>query len=238
MQVERDKINITFQGILIFTKALVFFCGIGQIIELFFCVLIDKLAKMSNQMPVIPSLRKVTVSSKCLGRHWDCSRCSCGSKGMSSWQAASVTYHGVCRVKSSRGTWCWPLSQSALLTAGLGAGTLGDMMAFPRCLRDFSRVLWVKMAQNISRTTFAGGFLFKCVSSGEMQRGKAKHILLESQTKSSLVLACLVYHPNFLVSLSFPAEGTSPMSPAAALGMAGNRARHEFRASRPAVPRT
>lgn len=103
-----------------------------------------------------------------------------------------------------------------------------------RCLR----VLWVKMAQNISRTTFAGGFLFKCVYSGEMQRGKANHILLGRQIKTSLVLACLVYHPNFLVSLSFPAEGTSPMSPAAALGMEGNRARHVFRASRPAVPRT
>lgn len=119
-----------------------------------------------------------------------------------------------------------------------GCRHLGGHDGLSRCLRDFSRVLWVKMAQNISRAAFVGGFLFKCIYSGEMQRGKANCILLGSQTKTSLVLACLVYHPNFLVSLSFPAEGTSPMSPAAALGMAGNRARHVFRASRPTVPRT
>lgn len=90
---------------------------------------------------------------------------------------------------------------------------------------DFSRVLWVKMAQNISRITFAGGFLFKHISSDEMQWGKANHILLGSPIKTSLSLTYSVYHPNFPVSLSFPAEGTPSMNPAAALGMADNRAR-------------
>lgn len=43
---------------------------------------------------------------------------------------------------------------------------------------DFSRVLWVGMAQNILRIIFAGGFLFKHLSSSETQWDKVNHILL------------------------------------------------------------
>lgn len=57
-----------------------------------------------------------------------------------------------------------------------------------------------------------------------MQRGEVNHILLGIPIKTFLVLAHSAYHPNFPVSLSFPGEGTSSMSPAAALGKAGNRA--------------
>lgn len=89
---------------------------------------------------------------------------------------------------------------------------------------DFSKVLWVRMAQNVSSIIFAAGFLFKPVSSGEMQRGKVNHILLGSQIKAFLALAHLVHCSNFPVSLSLPAEGTESMSSAAALGTVGNRA--------------
>lgn len=89
---------------------------------------------------------------------------------------------------------------------------------------DFSRVLWVRMAQNVSRIIFAGGFLFKQVSSGEMQRGKVNHILVGSPITTFLTLARSVYHHNFPVSLSLPGEGISSMSPAPALGTVGNRA--------------
>lgn len=103
---------------------------------------------------------------------------------------------------------------------------------------DFSRVFWVRMAQNISRIIFACWFLFKHVFSGEMQRWKVNHILLGNPIKAFLALVHSVYCPNFPVSLSFPGEGASSMSPAAALGTVGNRnlgQQHRFRASTPAL---
>lgn len=66
-KLEWDKIKITFRGMFIFTITLfLFFCGIGQIIELLcLCVLVDQMEKMSNGMPIIPSYRgKVILCAK------------------------------------------------------------------------------------------------------------------------------------------------------------------------------
>lgn len=104
---------------------------------------------------------------------------------------------------------------------------------------DFSTVLWVRMAQNISSITFAAGFLFKQVSSGEMQRGNVNHILLGSP-KAFLALAPfgpLSQLPCETVLLWWGNIVHEPCCSSRNSGQQSLGQQHTFRASTPALLR-